>query len=51
LTAAGSAHVPLPLAGVVRDSLLEALAAGDEDVDWSALALVSARRAHLDERK
>ncbi len=51
LTAGSSAHVPLPLAGVVRDSLLEALAAGDEDVDWSALALVSARRARLDERK
>lgn len=50
LTAGGKAHVPLPLAGVVRDSLLEALAAGDEDVDWSALALVSARRARLDER-
>ena len=51
LTAGSSARVPLPLAGVVRDSLLEALAAGDEDVDWSALALVSARRAHLDDRK
>jgi 3-hydroxyisobutyrate dehydrogenase-like beta-hydroxyacid dehydrogenase len=50
LTAGGAAHVPLPLAGVVRDSLLEALAAGDEDVDWSALALVSARRARLDDR-
>jgi 3-hydroxyisobutyrate dehydrogenase-like beta-hydroxyacid dehydrogenase len=50
LTAGGSAHVPLPLAGAVRDSLLEALAAGDEDVDWSALALVSARRARLDDR-
>jgi 3-hydroxyisobutyrate dehydrogenase-like beta-hydroxyacid dehydrogenase len=50
LTAGGTAHVPLPLAGVVRDSLLEALAAGDEDVDWSALALVSARRARLDDR-
>jgi len=51
LTAGGKAHVPLPLAGVVRDSLLEALAAGDEDVDWSALALVSARRARLEDRK
>jgi len=50
LTAGSNAHVPLPLAGVVRDSLLEALAAGDEDVDWSAVALVAARRAHLDER-
>ncbi|MEO6799491.1 MAG: NAD(P)-dependent oxidoreductase [Rhodanobacter sp.] len=49
--AAGEAErVPLPFAGVLRDSLLEALAAGDEDMDWSALSLVAARRAHLDER-
>ncbi len=48
--AAESARVPLPFAGVLRDSLLEALAAGDEELDWSALALVAARRAHLDER-
>jgi 3-hydroxyisobutyrate dehydrogenase-like beta-hydroxyacid dehydrogenase len=44
------ARVPLPFAGVLRDSLLEAMAAGDEDQDWSALALVAARRAHLDDR-
>jgi 3-hydroxyisobutyrate dehydrogenase-like beta-hydroxyacid dehydrogenase len=49
--AAESARVPLPFAGVLRDSLLEALAAGDEELDWSALALVAARRAHLDERE
>jgi len=51
LTAASTARVPLPFAGVLRDSLLEALAAGDADLDWSALALVAARRAHLDERE
>ena len=50
LTAGSAARVPLPFAGVLRDSLLEALAAGDADMDWSALALVAARRAHLDER-
>jgi 3-hydroxyisobutyrate dehydrogenase-like beta-hydroxyacid dehydrogenase len=49
--AAASARVPLPFAGVLRDSLLEALAAGDEDMDWSALALVAARRANLDGRQ
>ena len=49
--AAESARVPLPFAGVLRDSLLEAMAAGDEELDWSALSLVAARRAHLDERK
>ena len=50
LTAGSAARVPLPFAGVLRDSLLEALAAGDAELDWSALALVAARRAHLDER-
>jgi 3-hydroxyisobutyrate dehydrogenase-like beta-hydroxyacid dehydrogenase len=51
LTAASTARVPLPFAGVLRDGLLEALAAGDAELDWSALALVAARRAHLDERE
>lgn len=49
-SAAEAARVPLPFAGVLRDSLLEAMAAGDEDLDWSALSMVAARRAHLDER-
>lgn len=51
LAAADATRVPLPLAGLLRDSLLEALAAGKEDVDWSIMAEVAARRAHLDERK
>lgn len=51
LAAADAKRVPLPLAGLLRDSLLEALSAGDEDVDWSIMAQVAARRAHLDERK
>ncbi|WP_199096365.1 NAD(P)-dependent oxidoreductase [Dyella sp. ASV21] len=50
LAAADASRVPLPLAGLLRDSLLEALSAGDENVDWSILAQVAARRAHLDER-
>ncbi len=50
LSAGAAARVPLPFAGVLRDSLLEALAAGDEDVDWSVLSQVAARRARLDER-
>lgn len=48
--AAEAARVPMPFAGVLRDSLLEAMAAGDTEMDWSALSLVAARRAHLDER-
>lgn len=51
LSAADATRVPLPLAGLLRDSLLEALSAGDENVDWSIMAQVAARRAHLDERK
>lgn len=48
---AGQAEqVPMPLAGVLRDSLLEALADGAEGMDLSALARVSARRANLDQR-
>lgn len=51
LAASEAARVPRPFAGVLRESLLEAVAAGDEDLDWSALSLVAGRRAHLDERE
>jgi hypothetical protein len=47
LQAAETAHVPLPFASVLRDHFLEALAAGKGDLDWSALAEVSARHAEL----
>ena len=50
LDAAADAQVPLPLANVLRDGFLDALANGDGDLDWSALAEVAARRAHLDKR-
>ena len=45
LDAGYDAHVPLPLANVVRDSLLHALASGYEDKDWSSLAEMSYVRA------
>ena len=51
LTAGSAARVPLPFAGVLRDGFLEALASGGAELDWSALALVAARRARLDERE
>jgi 3-hydroxyisobutyrate dehydrogenase-like beta-hydroxyacid dehydrogenase len=51
LEAAADAQVPLPLANVLRDGFLDALANGDGDLDWSALAEVAARRAHLDKRR
>jgi 3-hydroxyisobutyrate dehydrogenase-like beta-hydroxyacid dehydrogenase len=48
LAAGEAARVPLPVAGVVRDALIEALAGGGEGLDWAALAQVAARRAHLE---
>jgi 3-hydroxyisobutyrate dehydrogenase-like beta-hydroxyacid dehydrogenase len=50
LEAAGSARVPMPFAGVLRDHFLEALAAGRGEQDWAALAEVSAAHAALGER-
>jgi hypothetical protein len=35
----------MPIASTLRDGLLEGVANGDGDLDWSALAKVSARRA------
>lgn len=45
LAAGEAAHVPMPLAGVLRDALIDALAHGEGELDWAALAQVSARRA------
>ena len=45
--AAESQNVPMPLAGILRDAFLDALAHGDGDLDWSAFAEVAARRAQL----
>jgi 3-hydroxyisobutyrate dehydrogenase-like beta-hydroxyacid dehydrogenase len=45
LAAGEGASVPLPFASVLRDSFLEAIAYGDGDLDWAALAEVSRRRA------
>jgi len=50
LAAADAQHVPMPLAGILRDAFLDALAHGDGERDWSALAEVAARRAQLDSR-
>ncbi|HEX7815680.1 MAG TPA: NAD(P)-dependent oxidoreductase [Dyella sp.] len=47
LEAGAARRVPLPFAGVLRDTVLEALAQGDEDLDISALSQVAARRANL----
>ena len=45
LAAGDAAHAPLPFASVLRDNMLEAIAAGDGERDWSALARVAQRRA------
>jgi len=48
--AAQAEKVSMPLASVLRESLIEALAHGAEDMDLAALAQVSVRRANLDGR-
>lgn len=45
--AAETAAVPMPLAGVLRDRFLAALARGEGDLDWSALARIAAVQAGL----
>ncbi|SEM05771.1 NAD(P)-dependent oxidoreductase [Streptacidiphilus jiangxiensis] len=47
LTAGAEVNVPLPLGGVLRDALLDALAHGDGDRDWAVLAEVARRHAGL----
>lgn len=50
LAAAAAQKVPMPLASLLCENFLDALAHGDGELDWSALAEVAARRAHLDRR-
>ncbi|GLU34107.1 NAD(P)-dependent oxidoreductase [Trinickia caryophylli] len=45
LAAADACTTPLPVASVVRDSLLDALAHGEGDMDFAVLGRVAARRA------
>lgn len=46
--AAGEAlHVPMPLASLLHDSLLTAMAQGKGDADWSVIARLAAERAGL----
>jgi 3-hydroxyisobutyrate dehydrogenase-like beta-hydroxyacid dehydrogenase len=47
LSASEAAHVPMPFAGVLRDSFLDALAQGNPDMDWASVAEVAHRRAGL----
>jgi 3-hydroxyisobutyrate dehydrogenase-like beta-hydroxyacid dehydrogenase len=45
--AAESAAVPMPLAGMLRDRYLAAMARGEGDLDWAALARIAAVQAGL----
>lgn len=47
LEAGTNSHTPMPFASVLKDNFLDAVAQGDADLDWSALAKVAARRAGL----
>jgi 3-hydroxyisobutyrate dehydrogenase-like beta-hydroxyacid dehydrogenase len=47
LSAGKELAVPLPILSLLRDHLLEAIAAGDGDLDWSAISLVAQREASL----
>lgn len=47
LEAAGEFESPMPAASLIRDQYLNALAHGQENLDWSSLARVSARNAGL----
>jgi 3-hydroxyisobutyrate dehydrogenase-like beta-hydroxyacid dehydrogenase len=47
MAAADSLNVPMPVASLVRDHFISALAHGHENKDWSAVTLVSAEAAGL----
>ena len=47
IAAGKESAVPLPLASLIRDRLITAIAQGMENLDWSSLALVSLRAAGM----
>jgi len=47
LSAADQLEVPLPMASLIRDQLLTAVATGQGDLDWSVIAQLAAKRAGL----
>jgi 3-hydroxyisobutyrate dehydrogenase-like beta-hydroxyacid dehydrogenase len=47
LAAAGAKNVPMPVASLVRDHFITAIARGKADLDWSALARLAAENAGL----
>lgn len=47
LQAGEARHAPLPVASLLRDHFIEAIASGDGEKDWSALSEVAFRKAGL----
>src|SRR5882757_550011 len=47
LAAADASIVPMPVASLIRDHFIEAVAQGEGNADWSGLARLAARRAGL----
>ncbi len=47
IEAAQDLGVPMPFASVIRDHFVSAIANGQEKLDWSSIAKVSARNAGL----
>jgi 3-hydroxyisobutyrate dehydrogenase-like beta-hydroxyacid dehydrogenase len=47
LAAAEGANVPLPVASLIRDHAIAAIANGMGDLDWSSLSMVAAQNAGL----
>ena len=47
LAAAEEAAVPMPIASLIRDHFLTAIAQGMGEIDWSAVSRVSAKNAGL----
>lgn len=47
LETARECQAPMPLASVIRDHFLSAMAAGQEELDWSSVARVASRSAGL----
>ncbi|WP_417358214.1 NAD(P)-dependent oxidoreductase [Gallaecimonas pentaromativorans] len=47
LEAGEAGKVPMPFASTMKDNFLDAMAHGDGELDWAALATVAARRAGL----
>lgn len=45
--AAEAAAVPMPIASLIRDRFLTAIAQGLGDADWSAIGLLAAKDAGL----